>query len=251
MIEALVSVDSVYKSYGEIEAVRGVSFDLRPGEVVGLIGPNGAGKTTTIRMISTLLRPSSGSMSVCGLNVMEEPKEVRRVIGMYPEVAGLYERLTVRQNLRFYASFYDIEDREKRILDYLEMFELADRKDMPVGKLSKGMKEKIIFIRTVIHDPRVILLDEPLTGLDPDSRITLKNLLKRFSDQGKAIFLSSHTLSEVENICDRVILIDAGKVLVDDQVVALKERFRTEKLPTLEEVYLALRHEGTGRMVDQ
>jgi ABC-type multidrug transport system ATPase subunit len=241
MIEASVSADSVSKSYGEIEAVRGVSFGLRPGEVVGLIGPNGAGKTTIIRMISTLLRPSSGSISVCGLDVTKEPKEVRRVIGVFPEIAGLYEKLTVYQNLRFYASFYDVDDQNARILDYLEMFDLADRKDMAVGKLSKGMKEKIIFIRTVIHDPKVILLDEPLTGLDPDSRIILKELLKRFGQAGKAILLSSHTLSEVENICDRVILIDAGKVLVDDQVAALKEKFRTEKLPTLEEVYLALR----------
>jgi ABC-type multidrug transport system ATPase subunit len=244
MSEALVTADSISKSYGEIEAVKGISFALMGGEIVGLIGPNGAGKTTTIRMISTLIRPSSGSITVCGLDVMREPKEVRRVIGGYPEIAGLYERLTVYQNLRFYASFYDVDDRDKRIADYLEMFDLADRKNMAAGKLSKGMKEKIVFIRTVIHDPKVILLDEPLTGLDPDSRITLKGLLKKFRETGKVILLSSHTLSEVENICDRVILIDAGSVLVDDKIAVLKERFKTDKLPTLEEVYLSLRHGG-------
>jgi ABC-type multidrug transport system ATPase subunit len=244
MSEASVFADSISKSYGEIEAVKGISFALMGGEIVGLIGPNGAGKTTTIRMISTLIRPSSGSITVCGLDVMREPKEVRRVIGVYPEIAGLYERLTVYQNLRFYASFYDVDDRDKRIADYLEMFDLADRKNMAAGKLSKGMKEKIVFIRTVIHDPKVILLDEPLTGLDPDSRITLKGLLKKFRETGKVILLSSHTLSEVENICDRVILIDAGSVLVDDKIAVLKERFKTDELPTLEEVYLSLRHGG-------
>lgn len=250
MDEVLVSADSISKSYGEVEAIKGVSFALRSGEVVGLIGPNGAGKTTLIRLISTLLRPGSGSISVCGLDIMKEPKGVRRVIGVFPEVSGVYEKLTVRRNLEFYASFYQIDDLDKRIREYLEMFDLADRKDMHVGKLSKGMKEKIVFIRTVIHDPKVILLDEPLAGLDPDSRITLKDLLRRFRDRGKAILLSSHTLSEVENICDRVILIDAGKILVDERIAALKARFRSEKLPTLEDVYLALRQKGAGRAVD-
>ncbi len=241
MAETMVCADSLRKNYGRIQALKGISFDLGSGEIVGLIGPNGAGKTTIVRLISTLLRPSSGTVTVCGLDVAERPKEVRRVIGVFPEIAGLYERLTVYQNLRFYASFYGIEDRDARILGYLERFDLVDKRNVAVGKLSRGMKEKIVFIRTVIHDPKVILLDEPLTGLDPDSRITLKELLTSFADSGKCILLSSHTLSEVESICDRVILIDAGIILADDRIAALKGSVETGELPTLEEVYRILR----------
>jgi len=242
MGEAVVSVNSVRKSYGKFEAIRGVSFELMPGETVGLIGPNGAGKTTIIRMISTLIRPSAGTITVCGFDVTESPIEVRRRIGVYPEVSGLYERLSVLRNLKFYASFYDVPDVDARIQGYLERFELADRSDMPVGKLSKGMKEKIVFIRTVIHDPPVVLLDEPMTGLDPDARATVKEILRWLREGGKAVMLSSHTLSDVEDICDRVIMIDKGEVLVDEGLMSLKQRFAKDTLPTLEEIYLTLRH---------
>ncbi len=192
-------------------------------------------------MLGTLLKPDEGSIVVCGIDTQENSEDVRRRIGMLPENSGLYEKLSVRQNIEYYSAFYDIDNVEGQILKYVDMFDLKHKIDEPAGKLSKGMKAKVSVIRTVIHDPDVVILDEPFSGLDPDSRMSLKRLLGTFRDQGKAILISSHELLEVENLCDKVILLDEGRILVDEYLQVLKDRFKGDGLPTLENIYASLR----------
>jgi ABC-type multidrug transport system ATPase subunit len=236
-----INVDAISRAYGNYQAVKSVSFQAHFGEVTGLIGPNGAGKTTLIRIICSLLRPDAGSVSICGVKMPGGAAELRKKIGVLPERAGIYEKLTVYENISFYASFYAIEDMQARIVSYTSYFGLKDKIHALGGSLSEGMKKKVLIIRTVIHDPDVIILDEPLSALDPDSRISLKKLLGTLKNQGKAILMSSHELLEVENMCDKVILIGEGRVLVNEYIQALKERFKGDRLPTLEDIYMTLR----------
>lgn len=236
-----VSARTICKKYSDLEAVRSVSFELKSGEITGLIGPNGAGKTTIIRLLGTLIKPDEGSIIICGIDASEAPGEVRKKIGVMPENSGLYQKLNVYQNLQYYTSFYDIHDCDELLNKYIEEYDLVDKIDVPTGELSKGMKEKISFIRAVIHDPEVIILDEPFTGMDPDSRITLKKTIESLKSMGKTIMLSSHDLAAVEAICDKVILLDKGAMLIDEYIQPLKERFKGCELPTLEDIYISLR----------
>jgi sodium transport system ATP-binding protein len=252
MKENAISMHSVSKSYGDLEAVKSISFCVESREIAGLIGPNGAGKTTIIRMIATLLRPDAGSISVCGIDTLKDPEGVRRIISVLPEVSGLYEKLSVLQNIELFSWFYDIDDVRGRIGQYVDLFDLRDKMDLPAGKLSLGMKKKVSIIRAISHDSGVIVLDEPFSGLAPDTRISLKKLLRIFKDEGKTILISSHELLEVENLCDKVILLDAGRIIVDDYIQALKDRFKGTNLPTLEEIYMTLRNsKGANAQKDQ
>jgi len=241
MNTANVSVDAISKRYGDLKAVDSVSFELGAGRITGLIGPNGAGKTTIIRILSTLIEPDEGSVSVRGFDVVREPDKVRASIGVMPEHPGAYLKLTVRENLRFYASFYDVADCESLIRAHAGDLDLLSKLDTPVGELSKGMKEKVAFIRAIIHDPEVIVLDEPFTGLDPDSRVTIKRQLGSLRERERTILISSHDLALVEAICDTVILLDHGSVLVDESIESLKRRFSESAFPSLESIYLELR----------
>ncbi len=226
--------------------MKSVSFRTEFREITGLIGPNGAGKTTIVRMIATLLQPDSGSISVCGIDVKNDPESVRRKISVLPEVSGLYQRLTALENVEFYARFYGIREVRNVIEKYIDLFALREKMNAPAGTLSLGMRKKLAVIRAIVHDPEVLVLDEPLSGLDPDARIAFKQLLKMFKDQGKAVFLSSHEMLKVENLCDKVILIDEGRILVDEYMQVLKERFKKDGLQTLEEIYMTLRRSNSS-----
>ncbi len=206
---------SVY--YGRQVAVRDLSFTVPRGEVFGFIGPNGAGKTTTIKVLATLLKPSFGSVRVLGTDVMIWPQEVRRHIGYVPDSFGVYEDLTVTEYLHFFAAAYRI-DREKRpgvVADVLALTDLSGKAESPVDALSRGMKQRLGIARILLHDPPLLLLDEPASGLDPRARIELRELLKELRQMGKTILVSSHILHELSQLCTRIGIIEAGQLVAD------------------------------------
>jgi ABC-2 type transport system ATP-binding protein len=202
------------KRFGSSLALRGVSLDAAPGDVVGLIGPNGAGKTTTIRILASLIPPDTGRAEVAGCDVVEDVEELRRRIGFMPELFGLYDELTIEQYLDFFARVYGSRGRaRRRIVDeVLDLVDLAPKREDRCEGLSKGVRQRVYLARTLLHDPQVLLLDEPASGLDPQARIDLRVLLGHLQDQGKTLLVSSHILSELEQVCTRVVVIEAGRV---------------------------------------
>ncbi|WNG45177.1 ABC transporter ATP-binding protein [Archangium minus] len=209
-----ISVQGVAKRFGARTAVEGLTFDVRPGEVFGLLGPNGAGKTTTVRMLTGLLQPSEGEAHVWGHSVRTDGESLRRVVGLLTEQPGLYERLSARDNLRFFMKLHELDERAvwPRALAYLERFGLAGRENDPCGSFSKGMRQKLAIVRTLVHDPKVIFLDEPTSGLDPESARTVRDAVAELAAEGRTIVLCSHNLAEVERLCTRVAVVK-GRLL--------------------------------------
>jgi ABC-2 type transport system ATP-binding protein len=209
-----ISVQGLAKRFGGRTAVEGLDFDVRPGEVFGLLGPNGAGKTTTVRMLTGLLQPSSGEARVWGHSVRTDGEALRRVVGLLTEQPGLYERLSARDNLRFFMKLHELDERQAwpRVQSYLERFGLAGRENDPCGGFSKGMRQKLAIVRTLVHDPKVIFLDEPTSGLDPESARTVRDAVAELASEGRTIVLCSHNLAEVERLCTRVAVVK-GRLL--------------------------------------
>jgi ABC-2 type transport system ATP-binding protein len=204
----MIETRDLTRKFNGMTAVDNLNLKVRDGEVFGFIGPNGAGKTTTIRMICTLIAPTSGSVVVNGLD-STDPKEaikIRSMIGFLPEVPGLYETLSASRNLEFYASLYDVpaDKRDSRIKELLELLGIWDRKDDTVGKFSKGMKQKIAIARAMVHDPEILFLDEPTSGLDPVASLTVRNFLMDLKKEGRTIFINTHNLDDAERLCDTV-----------------------------------------------
>ncbi|HEX8825756.1 MAG TPA: ABC transporter ATP-binding protein [Archangium sp.] len=220
-----ISVQGLAKRFGARTAVEGLTFDIRPGEVFGLLGPNGAGKTTTVRMLTGLLQPSEGEARVWGHSVRTDGEALRRVVGLLTEQPGLYERLSARDNLRFFIKLHELDEREvwPRARVYLERFGLAGREDEPCGGFSKGMRQKLAIVRTLVHDPKVIFLDEPTSGLDPESARTVRDAVAELAAEGRTIVLCSHNLAEVERLCTRVAVVK-GRLLA---LAAVNELRRT------------------------
>ncbi len=213
---AIVARDLV-KSYGETEAVRGVSFQVGAGEVVGFLGPNGAGKTTTVRMVSCFLPPSSGSAEVFGIDVRTRPREVKAMLGICPQEDNLDPDFDVLKNLLVYARYFDIppDVAKKRALELLDAVSLGDRLKSKVDALSGGMKRRLILARALVNEPRVLILDEPTTGLDPQARHSIWTRIRALRDTGVTVLLTTHYMEEATQLCDRVILVDHGKILLD------------------------------------
>jgi len=209
-----IQVQGLAKRFGGRAAVEGLTFDVRPGEVFGLLGPNGAGKTTTVRMLTGLLQPSEGEAIVWGHSVRTHGEELRRTVGLLTEQPGLYDRLTARENLRFFMKLHELDEAAAwpRVRTYLERFGLAGRADEPCGSFSKGMRQKLAIVRTLVHDPKVIFLDEPTSGLDPESARTVRDAVEELATEGRTIVLCSHNLGEVERLCSRVAIIQ-GRLL--------------------------------------
>ena len=208
-----VLVEDLVKVYGETEAVRGVSFDVRPGEVMGLLGPNGAGKTTTMRILASVIRPTAGRALVNGADVVRERDRVRRSVGYLPERSGLPPGMTVERYLTLFARLHGLADPEGRAREAARELGVADRLGSRLGSLSKGLKRRVALARALVHDPPVLLLDEPTSGLDPLSRVQVLDLIARQAAEGKAVLVSSHVLPEMERVCTRVCLISRGRVL--------------------------------------
>lgn len=215
MSEPIVSVKHLYRNFGTVQAVNGLSFDIHPGQVVGFIGANGAGKTTTMRMMVTLDTPDAGVITVEGYDVVQYPMEVRQRIGWMPDSYGAYDYMTVFEYLDFYARAFGYKGatRKSRVQEVMDFTDLTSIQERPMNKLSKGMGQRLCLGRTLLHDPPVLVLDEPAAGLDPKARVEFKHLVRLLAEQGKTLFISSHILSELEEMCDSLLFIDAGKLV--------------------------------------
>jgi sodium transport system ATP-binding protein len=224
-----VSVHKLAKSFfddgrGEIRAVSGIDFECHPGEIFGLLGANGAGKTTTLRMLSTVLKPSSGSARIMGYDVAESPEMARRNLGFSSATTALYPRLTARETLDFFARINGCPaaDAKKRVDFLIERFGIGSYADARVEKLSQGMKQKVSIARTVAHNPPVLIFDEPTVGLDVLNAIEMHKVLAEFRNEGKTILFSTHIMSEAEKLCDRIAIIHGGRIRACDTLAALR-----------------------------
>ncbi|MEZ6188511.1 MAG: ABC transporter ATP-binding protein [Planctomycetota bacterium] len=203
------------KSYGKLTALKELNLTIDQGDIYGFIGPNGAGKTTTIRILATLLRPTSGQAFVCGLSVNGQAREIRRKIGYVPDEFGTYEDMTVSEYLEFFGALYSIPPKERKtvIQGVLDLTDLNYKEHAQVDSLSRGMRQRLALSRVLLHDPDVLLLDEPASGLDPRARIEIRELLKELRNMGKTILISSHILSELRELCTKVGIIEQGSLL--------------------------------------
>ncbi|MCD6479416.1 ATP-binding cassette domain-containing protein [Candidatus Bathyarchaeota archaeon] len=219
-----IIVEGLTKYYGDLCAVDHVSFTVEAGEVFGYLGPNGAGKTTTIRMLTGLTRPSEGRAWVAGYDIVKETLEVKRRIGVVPEVSNLYDELTVWENLEFISRLYHVPraERHRRIGELLKLFDLWDRRDTRFRRLSRGLKRRAVLAAALVNDPEILFLDEPTTGLDVVSARSLRGLVNRLRGMGKTIFLTTHYIEEADQLCDRVAIIVCGRIRAIDTPENLK-----------------------------
>jgi ABC-2 type transport system ATP-binding protein len=236
----LIQTQDLVKRFGEKTAVDQVTFQVSAGEVFGFLGPNGAGKTTTIKMIVGLLQPTSGSVEVAGFDLQEQPLQAKAVCGYLPDTPNLYPKLTARELLRFVGDLYEInnEQIERRSQEMLNLFELADAADDPIDTYSHGMQQKTALASALLHDPKVLVMDEPTVGLDPRSARLIKDILRQLAERGAAIFLSTHILEIAERMCDRIGIIDDGKLIAVGTMQELRASSKGET--SLEDIFLNL-----------
>jgi len=232
----MIAIRDLTKKYGDFTAVDGLTLTAGHGEIFGFLGPNGAGKTTTIRIIAGLSLPTAGTVHVDGIDVLHEPVRAKAVMGYVPDRPYLYEKLTGRELLHFVADLYRKEWREcePRAVELLRWFGLGDWIDARIENLSHGMKQKLVIVSALVHDPSVLVIDEPMVGLDALAQRQVKQLFRRLADEGKCIFLTTHTLSVAEAVCDRIAIIHRGKVIASGTTAELK------KESALEDVFLEL-----------
>ncbi|WAM33778.1 ABC transporter ATP-binding protein [Caldicellulosiruptor morganii] len=224
----MIELIELTKEFGKVRAVDRLSFTIRQGEIFGILGENGAGKTTTLRMLATMLKPTSGTAIIEGLDITKEPEKVRRKIGiLFGSESGLYGRLTARENIEYFALLHDMKKDEikKRIDELVERFQMQEFIDRPAGKFSKGMKQKVCFVRSIIHNPDVMLFDEPTNSLDVTGAKEVHDFIRLCKQEGRTIIFSSHTMSEVEKLCDRVAIIHKGQLVAIGTIDEIKQRF--------------------------
>lgn len=229
---AIVEIQGLTKSYGSLVALNDLNLTIEEGAVFGFIGPNGAGKTTTMRILTTLLKPTKGKAWVAGCSVADDPKGVRKAIGYMPDFFGVYDDMKVWEYLDFFAACYNVPaiTRIGMIDDLLSLVDLGHKKDAFVESLSRGMKQRLCLARTLAHDPQVLILDEPASGLDPRARIEMRELLRELRNMGKTIFFSSHILSEVADICDSIGIIEAGNLIAFGDMTEMMRQLRAHRL---------------------
>ncbi len=235
----MIEVKNLRKEYGDFTAVDGINFSINPGEVVGFLGPNGAGKTTTIKMITGLLVPDEGHALVAGIDIQKEPLKAKAQFAYVPDTPNLYGKLKAIEYLRFMAQLYRVPaaEADERIEKLLDLFELTSKAGTYLDGFSHGMQQKVAIIGGMLHNPKIILLDEPTVGLDPRSARLVKDLLLQHAANGNTVFFSSHILEIVENMCDRVIIINHGKIVADAPVTDLRHLQGDQ---SLEDIFLEL-----------
>ena len=224
----MIRTEDLTKQYGKLFALKALNLSLEEGDLFGFIGPNGSGKTTTMKILATLLQPTWGEAYICGLSIYTRPKEIRRQIGFMPDFFGVYDDMKVIEYLEFFASAYRIRGaaRKKVCDDVLELVDLGYKREALVTSLSRGMTQRLGLARVLLHDPAVLLLDEPASGLDPRARIEMRELLKRLGGRGKTIMVSSHILPELADICNKVGIIERGDLLVNAEVSEIMRKVR-------------------------
>jgi ABC-type multidrug transport system, ATPase component len=246
-----ISISNLQKSFGQNEILKGISIDIPKGQIVGYIGPNGAGKSTTVKILSGIIDDFQGDVQIMGYDIRKSPLDVKRVIGYIPENAIMYDMLTPREYLSFIGKLYSldidkIDDKSSKLLTLFEMGKVADQR---MDTFSKGMKQKILLISGLLHNPEVIFLDEPLSGLDANSVIMVKEVITQLAKDGKTVFYSSHIMDVVERISDRIILINNGVIVADGTMDSLKN----EKSQSLEKIFASLTgkegHEVTAEAI--
>jgi ABC-2 type transport system ATP-binding protein len=227
-VSDVVITRGLVKRYPGTLAVAGLDLNVGAGEIFGLVGPNGAGKTTTLRILATLLSATSGHAEIAGIDVRRNPDAARRVLGFMPDVFGVYDDMKVWEYLDFFARCYGISAARRRrmIGDLLDLVDLGDKRDSYVQGLSRGMQQRLCLAHTLVHDPQVLLLDEPASGLDPRARVELRELLRELRSLGKTIVISSHILPELEELCTAVAIVDHGQVLAHGKVSEIERRLR-------------------------
>lgn len=226
---AIIEASGLTRLFGEVLAVDDLTMSVEPGEVLGFLGPNGAGKTTTIRMLAGIIAPTRGQAIVAGYRTDQDVEKLHEVIGMLTETPGLYDRLSARRNLEYFAGFYAIDDVPGRVEKYLRLIKLWERREDRAGTFSRGMKQRLALARALIHEPKVLFLDEPTSGLDPEAASEVRQLILRLRDEGCTIFLSTHNLSEAEMLCDRIAVIHT-RLLALDTADSLRRRFFRRKV---------------------
>jgi ABC-2 type transport system ATP-binding protein len=236
----LIQTQELVKRFGEKTAVDRVTFEVSAGEVFGFLGPNGAGKTTTIKMIVGLLQPTSGSVSVAGFDLEEQPLQAKAVCGYLPDTPNLYPKLSGRELLRFVGDLYEIDQAQvnRRSQELLKLFELADVADDPIDTYSHGMQQKTALASALLHDPQVLVMDEPTVGLDPRSARIIKDILRQLAERGAAVFLSTHILEIAERMCDRIGIINEGQLIAVGTMQELRAIGKGET--SLEDIFLNL-----------
>ncbi len=202
----MIHTQKLARKFGKLTAVDATDLDVDQGEVFGFLGPNGAGKTTTIRMLAALIAPTSGQAKVAGLSLGKQNRAIRKNVGVLTETPGLYKRLSVSDNLLFFAKLYEVPSPQKQVQRYLKLFELWDRRDSLAGTLSKGMRQKLAIARALLHEPKILFLDEPTASLDPEAAKVVRDVIETLSTKERTIFLCTHNLDEAERLCDRIAL---------------------------------------------
>lgn len=235
----MIEVEGLTKRFGSRVAVDGLDLNARPGEIYGFLGPNGAGKTTTIRMLLGILQPDAGTVRICGRTVRRGDRAARHLVGAVAEVQFLYGDMTCQEYLRFFASLYRVSGTEERVARALDEVGLADRGGDLAIELSKGLQQKLGLARALLHDPPVLILDEPVSGLDPHGIREVREIICRERDRGRLIFFSSHVLSEVERTADRIGIMHQGKLVFEDAIEGVMSRYAT-----LEEAFLSITGEA-------
>lgn len=233
---AIVKTENLSKTYGTFPALKSLNLEIEQGDIFGFIGPNGAGKTTTIRILSTLLLPSHGTAWVDGINVMADPYAVKKILGYMPDSFGVYDGMRLREYLDFFGAAYKIPKKKRLSIidDVLQLTDLTGRADDFVSAFSRGMKQRCCLAKTLLHDPKILLLDEPASGLDPRARIEIRELLKTLRDMGKTILISSHILSELGDMCNKIAIIEHGTLLASGDYREIMRSMRREQTLRLE-----------------
>ncbi|MDW0109386.1 ABC transporter ATP-binding protein [Sporosarcina aquimarina] len=230
----MIEILNLTKKYGQFTALDNLTLSLDEGTVFGFVGANGAGKSTTFLILATLLQPTSGTVTINGIDNTKKPEEIRKLIGYMPDFFGIYDQLKAHEYLDFYGASYGIpvEKRNQLITELLELVNLTDKRDVYVDSLSRGMKQRLCLARSLIHDPKVLILDEPASGLDPRARVEMRDILKSLKKMGKTILISSHILPELAEMCDEIGVIDNGKLIAHGSVAEIQTQLQGDKAIT-------------------
>lgn len=228
-----VKVQGLTKEYGSQKVVDQLSFEVRPGEILGFLGPNGAGKTTTMKMLCCYTAPTEGTATVAGYDILTSPLMVRKQIGYLPEHNPLYEEMYVKEYLQFVASIHKIENKSQRISEVIELTGLGLEQNKVIGTLSKGYRQRVGLAQAIIHDPKVLILDEPTSGLDMNQLIDIRNLIRNLGKE-KTVIFSSHIMQEVQALCDRVVIINHGELVADESIDKLSKRMASDQVVYVE-----------------